>query len=114
MVTCKTDGQFSHVLLCAADFQLLHSLTTFKTADEFISALSMLGKCGSFEIGTVGVRVALVLYRHQGSRICGVGEKFLISLSDLAGVKYVMPSRLKEKVQWQSLQVLVLYKLWSP
>lgn len=43
-----------------------------------------------------------------------MGENFLISLTDLAGVKYVMPSRLKDKVQWQSLQVLVLYELWSP
>lgn len=25
-----------------------------------------------------------------------------------------MPSRLKEKVPWQNLQVLVWYKLWSP
>lgn len=70
----------------------------FKTADELISAVFMLYICGSFEIGTVGVCVALVLYRHERRRICGVGENFLISLTDLAGVKYVMPSRLKEKV----------------
>lgn len=38
-----------------------------------------------FEIGTVGVLVPLVLYRHERGRIYGVGENFLISLADLAG-----------------------------
>lgn len=66
-----------------------------------------------FEIGTVGVLVPLVLYRHERGRIYGVGENFLISLADLAGGKCVMPSRLKDRVQWQSLQVLVCYKFWS-
>lgn len=52
MVTCKTDGQFSHVVLWAADSQSLHSLTMFKTAGELISAVFMLCICSSFEIGT--------------------------------------------------------------
>lgn len=65
MVTCKIDGEFSHAVICAADSLLLPSLTMFKTADELISAVVVLWTCGSFEIGTVGVCVALVPCRRE-------------------------------------------------
>lgn len=86
----------------------------FKTADElFFCSVYVVHIQLLFEMGSGGVLVALVLYRHKRSRIYGVEENFSISLIDLAGGKYVIPSRLKEKVQWQSLQVLVCYNLWS-
>lgn len=66
-----------------------------------------------FEAGAIGVLLAVMLYRHETSRIYGVGENFLIRPTDLAGGKYLSPSRLKQKVQWQSLQVLVCYQFWS-
>jgi len=43
-----------------------------------------------FEIGSIGVLVAVRLYRHKRSRIYGVGENFLIKPTDLAGAKYVI------------------------
>lgn len=48
-----------------------------------------------FEMSSIGVLVAVMLYRHERGRIYGVGENFLIRPTDLAGEKCVSPSRLK-------------------
>lgn len=65
-----------------------------------------------FEMDSKDVLVAVMFYRHE-RRISGMGENFLIRPTDLARGKYVHLSRLKWKVQGQSLQVLVCYKFLS-
>lgn len=61
-------------------------------------------------MGGKGVLVAVMLYRHERSRISGIGENFLIRPTDLARGTSVSSSRLKWKVQGQSLQALFCYK----